>query len=248
MKKNELPVWAEVLIIGGLFGGSTGLWALLVRYGWSDFWKNVHEWQTLIAAMIALAAALSTIRVMNGQRADERERHKSLLLRKKLAARAQMPDALSAICRYATDSVDYLLHDQVDLPDSPQDEMTTLKLALEYIDNSEAEITYQIISHYQIQNSRLESFDRELNEYLINQYCYDAILLYALATSLFDYARNKNQDGGAALLTREELDRAANNVFFSLGSERSLYPEEAERSDYPEPTLEEIIQRRHGRN
>lgn len=66
----------------------------------SAAYEWVYRWQTLVGAILALIVAVVTIFVMHGQRRDETDRHREAQRRKKLAARAQMPDALSELSAY----------------------------------------------------------------------------------------------------------------------------------------------------
>lgn len=72
-------------------------------------YEMLSEWQTLISAVLALIAALLTAREMRKQTRGDGTLHKNELLRKRLAARAQMPDALSEVSEYVDKSCGYLV-------------------------------------------------------------------------------------------------------------------------------------------
>lgn len=119
----------------------------------SDFLK---EWQTLIGALIALAAALWTIRIMRNQTNAAEKRHQQQLARKAMAARAQMPDALSEICTYTGSVSGYVLvGNKQDLPVPPIAAVMTLKQVIEHIEDTAAQRTFELVSWYQIQQARV---------------------------------------------------------------------------------------------
>lgn len=93
-------------------------------------YKTLSEWQTLIGAVLALVAALWTVHEMRKQTRGDETRHRNELLRKKLAARAQMPDALSEMSEYVRKSCEYLVSG-VAKPTAPVGATSTLKAVIE---------------------------------------------------------------------------------------------------------------------
>lgn len=159
----------------------------------ADILSLLSEWQTLLGALIALGAALWTIRIMSKQSRGEEMRHAASLERKKLAARAQMPDALSGMAQYVRSCCLSLL-EGAEKPQSPLVEISTLKGVIEHIDDS-----------------RIQD-DRKLKEVERNDRIYDAVLLFAHVNALFDYARNEGRVAQSGKPSRAEMMTAFKNA------------------------------------
>ncbi|PYB77579.1 hypothetical protein [Rhizobium wuzhouense] len=170
----------------------------------------LSEWQTLLGALIALVAALWTIRIMSQQSRGEEMRHAASLERKKLAARAQMPDALSGMAQYVRSCCLSLL-EGAEKPQPPLIELSTLKGVIEHIDDLEAAKTFALVSWYQVQNARIQDA-RKLKEVERNDRIYDAVLLFAHVNALFDYARNEGRVAKSGKPSREEMKTAFKNA------------------------------------
>ncbi len=128
-----------------------------------------HEWQTIIAGAIALAAAWWTIRTIRrqirlqeSQIEDGKRRYADAQRSKMWAARAELPDALSALCGYSGRCVSYLIgadgFDQ--MPDTPADAISVVKSCVEFVDSDSAEKLSDLIVHYQNHNARLSGYRR----------------------------------------------------------------------------------------
>ncbi|ANL74283.1 hypothetical protein AMC83_PA00056 (plasmid) [Rhizobium phaseoli] len=197
-------------------------------------YKTLSEWQTLIGAVLALGAALWTVHEMRKQTRGNDERHQNELLRKKLAARAQMPDALSEMSGYVRSSCGYLVSGK-EKPAPPVGATNTLKTVIEHIDTKEAEKTFDLVSWYQVQHSRLMGSQKpkaiEKAEML-----YDAALLQAKVNRLFDYARNEPEE------TRPEKPSQA-EMIDSLKSAVTVQVWALKTDDFAQ--VVEIIKRRH---
>jgi hypothetical protein len=165
--------------------------------------KTISEWQTLISAILALIAALWTVHEMRKQTRGDETRHENELLRKKLAARAQMPDALSEMSGYVRESCRYLVCGEKK-PTAPVGATNTLKTVIEHIDTKEAEKTFDLVSWFQVQHARLMGSQKpkaiETAEML-----YDAALLQAKVNRLFDYARNETEEVRPEKPSQEEM-------------------------------------------
>lgn len=166
-------------------------------------YKTLAEWQTLLGAVLALGAALWTVHEMRKQTRGDETRHQNELLRKKLAARAQMPDALSEMSEYVRASGRYLASG-ADKPTAPVGATNTLKTVIEHIDTKEAEKTFELVSWYQVQHARLMASKKpkaiEKAEML-----YDAALLQTKINRLFDYARNEPEEVLPEKPSQEEM-------------------------------------------
>ena len=173
-------------------------------------YKALSEWQTLIGAVLALVAALWTVHEMRKQTRGNDTRHLNELQRKKLAARAQMPDALIEMSEYVRKSCEYLVSGAAK-PAAPVGATSTLKAVIEHIDTKEAEKTFELISWYQVQHARLMGSENpkaaEKADLL-----YDAALLQAKVNRLFDYARNEPEEPLPDQLSQEELIGSLKNA------------------------------------
>jgi len=190
----------------------------------------VEDWQTLIGALLALGAAVGTIWVMSRtakadakrhneqieeirRQADlEETRHRELLARKGLAARAHMPDAISEICRYVRSVVKHLTGQNPEPPEEPTVALANLKQAIEHIDTDAALRTFELVSWYQVQKARREGLRAPLVNPTLSDRLYDAVLFYAYANSLFDYARNEEQSVSTSKPTKQEMATAFGNA------------------------------------
>lgn len=197
-------------------------------------YQTLLQWQTLLGAVLALAAALWTVHEMRKQTRGDETRHNNELLRKKLAARAQMPDALSEMSKYVRESCDYLVSGKAK-PDAPVAATSTLKAVIEHIDTKEAEKTFDLVSWYQVQHVRLIGAKKpkpiETAEML-----YDAALLQTKVNRLFDYARNEPEQVRPEEPSEEEMIGSLKNAV-------TLEVWAIKNGDFSEAV--EIIKRRH---
>lgn len=214
-------------------------------------WKGIaalafaERFQTTIAALVALAAALLTVwkishqvELQRLQIEDDRRRYADAQRSKAWAAKAAMPDALSALCQYAAGCGTYLRNgkgtDQI--PNAPIDAINSIKSAIEFVDPQSAEKLFELIVHYQIYNSRLytDTFGSQPEIQM-----YDTVYLYALSTRLFEFARNEIDVVPDAELSREYLLSALRQcvgVARYYGNENEFaYIENHIRDRHPEP-------------
>lgn len=177
-------------------------------YALENSLETIKEWQTLISAGLALLAALGTILVMYCQSLDEKKRHKEERKKKEFASRTQMSDALSEMCGYSRNICGYLLDSDTELPSVPSGALAVLKQVIEHIDVLAAQRVFELVTHYQVQRSRIAGRTSPLQEFQRLEYLYDAILLHAYTDSLFNYARNEDEVGPALQPTFSELRSA----------------------------------------
>ncbi|MGO7323447.1 hypothetical protein GUK30_32820 [Rhizobium leguminosarum] len=199
-----------------------------------NVYKTLSEWQTLIGAVLALVAALWTVREMRKQTRGDETRHENELLRKKLAARAQMPDALGELSEYVRASCRYLVSSE-DKPTAPVSATSTLKAVIEHIDTKEAEKTFDLVSWYQVQHARLMGSKKPKATETADM-LYDAALLHAKINRLFDYARNEPEEVRPEKPSQEEM-------IGSLKSAVTVQVWAMKKDDFAE--VIEIIKRRH---
>ncbi|WP_261318072.1 hypothetical protein [Rhizobium leguminosarum] len=119
----------------------------------------ILAWQTLIGSLLALGAALWTVWAMHDQARSDDTRHQNDRARKKMAARARTPDALSEMSAYVRSAGKSLVIDEK-RPLPPVAALTTLKDTIEHIDTKQAEQTFELVSWYQVQHSRLMGSDK----------------------------------------------------------------------------------------
>jgi hypothetical protein len=199
--------------------------------------KFIEDYQTLIAAFIALFAAWWTIETMKQQMSGERQRHRELIQRKSMAARAQMPDALAELTAFARACFKFLKGDE-EFPAYPLEAISVFKNSIEFIDTPSAEKIFEMVSFYQVHNSRLQSYRPVEGPYEYQDRMYDLIRLNYLFMRIFEYARNQTP---AITDTIDETMR--DNMLHSL---RSLVGNEAYMM-HPEryEDLKRIVEERH---
>lgn len=206
---------------------------------------SAFEWQTLIAGGAALTAAVITVAYMkfqiNLQRSQyesDKERHGEIQRRKELAAKAGLPDALSAICKYTTGCINYLLGDEgiKGLPDVPTDAINVVKICIEHVAPEPAQKLSELIVHYQITNSRLSNHHRTEKPRENVDRMYDVVCLRALTDRMFEYARNREESESASKFSHSDMILALRSC---VGI--SEYFDDEERYS----SVKEIIDRRH---
>ncbi|MBL6948735.1 MAG: hypothetical protein ISR51_08665 [Rhodospirillales bacterium] len=145
----------------------------------------IHDWQTLIAGLLALVAAIFTVlmirRQINLQKSqieEDRKRFSDNQRRKGLVARVHMPDALSELCTYSEGCLNFLRDPEnvENLPTAPDGAINTIKTAIEFVDPKPAEGLFDLVKHYQIHNARL-SKDLDDGPHEITDRMYDTIYL-----------------------------------------------------------------------
>lgn len=163
----------------------------------------ILAWQTLIGSLLALGAALWTVWAMHYQSKSDDTRHQNDLTRKKMAARARMPDALSELSAYVRSAGKSLVAGE-NRPHPPVAALTTLKDVIEHIDTNQAEQTFELVSWYQVQHSRLMGSDKP-KQVERDEMLYDLALLQTQINRLFDYARNEPEQKRPEKPTRQEM-------------------------------------------
>lgn len=162
-----------------------------------------YRWQTLIAAMLALGAAIWTIGVIKQQVKQQQKaldlQHdelNDLRLRKEVRAQAGLPDALVEIMDYSRDCLAELRSDEETvLPARPQAAMSVLKEAIEFAAKDQLPLFRDIINFFQVQNSRMSDYPARDDEQYSLQVQIDCVYLFSMAGNLLDYGRG----GDAAL-------------------------------------------------
>lgn len=171
----------------------------------------IFDRQTLVGAGIALIAALITVCQMRCEARKNDARHQDTLKRRKFASRARLPDALSELCRYTEGIYKYLLDPTETIPMAPTESLSTLKDAVLYIDNSAAKRVFELVSSYQIHRARIEDCIHPIKKTTLDDQQYDAALIRAYASSLFEYARNQENEAPTSPPSKEEMMTALKN-------------------------------------
>lgn len=182
-------------------------------------WIGVLEdWQTLVSAGIALVAAFFTIKTMKTQMSQESVRHSKAVERKKLAVRAQLPNALSDLASHIRDRVARTLDGDSSTAEPPVGALSTLQTAIEFVDDSAANRLFELVSWYQVWAARLQSFNPN-SDSDFDTAMYDSALLMFYATDLFEYGRNEEDEVSGDPPCADEMNRALRN---SVGLRRFM--------------------------
>jgi hypothetical protein len=184
---------------------------------WHSFLHTIQQWQTLVAATIALAAAI--IAWNNATRtirsAANLEKHRRA---QKLASlRATLPLALSTTCDYAESAAQWLfaLHSQCeggslprrenvvwpgDKPLPPTDTLKAISEFIEYSDEARTSLFEDMLSEIQILNARIRGlFEGSRgrrsrtagSQNQVEEYILNCAHVYAAASAIFGYARRE---------------------------------------------------------
>ncbi len=209
------------IYLNGLLLGTIGGYVLFLLMHPKDDQKwidLVNSWQTLISAILALIAAWWTVKTIEKQISDERERHNEIRTRKALSMRAQMPDALDQIIDYTRRCFIYLHDQNANIPESCPEAIQVFKNSIEFIDSETATSVYEMVSFYQVYNARLNGYntrERPISEH--TERMLDTFRLSYYALRIFDYARNEAQNVPNHRPTRSDMLAALKAV---VGNER----------------------------
>ena len=164
-----------------------------------------YDWQTLIAALLALAGAWLTVKKIGDQIRQTEQLADSARSRQERATKAVLPLALSELSRYAQDCillVNRFITEQrstglltTEAPRAPADVIRVLQDSVRY---SGADVASQIavlLGKIQVQQARLGNLcahyrTEEITEHAGVDAIIDAADVYARTGALFDYARD----------------------------------------------------------
>lgn len=190
--------------------------------------STVHEWQTLIAGVLASIAALATIAGIRDQIEADRQRSRDERHRTVISHRAVLPMVLSTLCDILEADLSTLRaaivqgrtnHDHFDMPAPPPQgglasAVETIRTVIEFEqDDQIAERQLRmLIAHLQIYLARRRPPHKEMifTEHNLQSLALDCVELYAIASGLFAYSRP--QDLGDFDLGRDRLVTAARNM------------------------------------
>jgi len=222
-------------------------WCRLPRAA-SQFSCWIYDWQTLLAGVLAVLAAVigsvllwRQIRLSKEQEAERRRRRFN-------AARATMPLLLSGICAYARDIASVLrsIHRSAgqyafgadslinNAPALPGELTPALERLIESTGDDElAKHIADLLSQIQIINARISEIPRLSPaagglQLMIEDYMIQAASIYAAASSLFGFARREAPD----LASSERMEvRSALNLLEIRDSEFERVHETARRRE-----------------
>jgi hypothetical protein len=196
------------MILGALIGIAATM--LLTTSRW--FWANgLEKYQGLLSGCLTLIGAAAAVGVVIRQINHAQEMENKRRERRMYAARAMMSHSLASLCDYAQRSCAELREmlgdarppkdpEQVKLPDDfKTPEVSTLPLEplqqlLQFGDEDIQSLLAKLMSHLQIQQSRIRNRSGHVIDNIIFARWYypliaDSLEIYARASSLLDYAR-----------------------------------------------------------
>lgn len=176
--------------------------------------ETLYRWQTLVAGLIAVAAALVGGAFVFNQTRESRRQHDTLLARRHAAARSVLPLALSRLVDYAEEAAHALealrstavgqrVRGHAGVPFTvPSFESVSIERLRDTIESASDEVgdrISRVISDVQVLDSRLRGFPSKLLPgsssiiavHNIDDYILNAATIYARCFELFAYARRE---------------------------------------------------------
>ncbi len=193
----------------------------------SELVSIVHSWQDLIAGGLAVLAAIGGAILLNRQIRQTEKHEQSRLSRRFNAARATLPLTLSGLCAYATSMMgelsqirsvfnhvgDNQMPPRFNPPAPPVELVSSLQEVIEATDRDNVvDVISEIIGEMQVlsgrvamlhdetQNRRVVGLAQNVDEYMLQ-----AARIYALASSLFEFARREDETGPTEVSWENEL-------------------------------------------
>jgi hypothetical protein len=183
----------------------------------SEVISIVHSWQDLIAGGLAVLAAIGGALLLNGQIRQTEKHERSRLNRRFNAARATLPLTLSGLCAYATRMMgelsqvrsvfNFVGDDQMpprfSPPLPPIELISSLQEMIEATNRENVvDIISEIIGEMQVLSGRVSLLNDETQmqnavglAQNVDEYMLQAARIYALASSLFEFARREDDIG-----------------------------------------------------
>ena len=178
-----------------------------------SFWEFLDAWQTLIAGGLALVGAISTVLVLRKQIKSHEDEFEHIQLKKALASRSTLPDALSRLCKYTEECIEFLTSSDSEavIPEAPQDAIDKFKTAIEFIDDHSGKAFYEMVVDYQIYRSRLINRTRRELRNNFQDHAYDTIHFRCLLNRVFEYCRNEEETTPKYAISYTEVYTAYKN-------------------------------------
>ena len=193
----------------------------------------LERWQTLVAGLLAIAAAFVGGTYIEKEISAARELEANRNRRKFAAVRATLPLTLSAVTEYSRRSASALrsIHAHArgnaiphgtplpDFPDLPIAAVSEIKETIEYADEDLYGALADLLGELQVHQSRTSHLQRNLRERAnhvvmaanIEDDIIDAAEIFARAAALFDFARREN-DGVSLEITAAAVVSALNQL------------------------------------
>ncbi|MGY4395285.1 hypothetical protein ACVWZA_000446 [Sphingomonas sp. UYAg733] len=181
-----------------------------------DWISFADHWQTLIAGILAILAALLGAGLVYHQTRQTRAIEEDRLQRRNAAARSTLPLVLSSIMNYARQVAagmrqlylssvgNHIDRDQLlawDIPTVPQGETAALATVIEAAANDTADVIADLLGHLQVQSGRIREMQanaaagtpgrRNILKTALEEYLLDVADLHARCELLLDYARRE---------------------------------------------------------
>jgi hypothetical protein len=219
---------------------------------------DVWNWQTLIAGLLAVAAAVATIFSLEKQIAETRAQQEDQRERREYADRAAMPAALAILVRYGDENLKILVSlrsgltmagnirfpatwTAPSLPDYPSDAAETLRTCLVNTGRDKREPIAQILRDLQRLHSRLRSIVENVSDGStmsvsmsnLSDYILGALDFLVRCNNTIPYARRD----GPSPPTRPSLEEISTKAFFKdIHKEDFPFVHEAIECRYTDPT------------
>ncbi|MGE0255758.1 MAG: hypothetical protein AB7N54_16640 [Alphaproteobacteria bacterium] len=196
----------------------------LIEYDCEQFLEIlclVYDWQTILAGIFAVVAAGFTVVQLRRQLAAEERRHREMRESKAWAARARLPDALSAVVEYSEQASRFIVGLRKDMPESPDAYIQEIKESIEFLPPDAAGSLFSVAVFFQIFNSRIrEPTDSPLWEI---ERLYDSAKLRCISERIFPFAR-KEGEIPTTEITQDDMKSALRmNVGFANYHKASIY-------------------------
>lgn len=170
-----------------------------------DFITFMKDWETLVAASLALFGAALTIHEMQSKRNEERKS-------KQRAALFPLADSLNSVCDYAQDAMTLLMsksETKNTLPAQiPEITIQNLREITEYYEGDISEATGRIGPKYQLCKARFKSIQEAPTSSMRNDVICDYAELYILASRLLDFSRTEKEATTLEKITLSEICNA----------------------------------------
>jgi hypothetical protein len=147
-----------------------------------------------------LIAAFATIKIIRRQIDLQSAQFDDTQERKKWAARARIPGALSEIGSFARNVATNILSEIATSPTEPTHAVDALINSMPYQEKNAADRIAKLVEHYQVHNARLKSHMspepiQHIGQAHNSKMLYDTALLKTYADSLFEYGRRESDIG-----------------------------------------------------
>ena len=212
----------------------------------------LYNWQTLISGILAVVAAAVSVWYLRKQIAQSEQHERERSSRRFNAVRATLPLTLSQVCNYCLEigrcladlhhaSEEEYLNQSYAAPSLPENVPAALEKAIEAtVDKSLISALSDMISNLQTLNSRINGISIDSRRRLqvtklnVEYYIAQSATVYAIAASLFPYARRETDappasyslnDVGGALFLMDLGDGLQKRIYELV--ERMFKPKEA---------------------